>query len=79
MLKYNNKCSRCGWGEINTYTGKVPLQVHHIDGNPNNNDISNLALLCPNCHSLTESYGSRNKGKGRECRRKYRKNNSTYY
>ena len=25
--------------------------IHHIDGNPRNNKISNLVLLCPNCHS----------------------------
>ena len=25
--------------------------LHHIDGNPRNNEISNLVLLCPNCHS----------------------------
>jgi hypothetical protein len=25
--------------------------IHHIDGNPRNNEISNLVLLCPNCHS----------------------------
>ena len=27
------------------------LLVHHIDGNPRNNEVSNLVLLCPNCHS----------------------------
>ena len=25
--------------------------IHHIDGNPRNNDFGNLVLLCPNCHS----------------------------
>ncbi len=25
--------------------------IHHIDGNPRNNEISNLVLVCPNCHS----------------------------
>jgi hypothetical protein len=25
--------------------------IHHIDGNPRNNETSNLVLLCPNCHS----------------------------
>ncbi len=28
----------------------IPL-IHHIDGNPRNNEISNLVQLCPNCHS----------------------------
>ena len=59
--KYHNKCQICGWGKINKYTGKIPLQVHHIDGNCLNNKENNLILLCSNCHSLTENFGSRNK------------------
>lgn len=59
--KYDNKCQKCGWGEVNEHTGLVPLQIHHIDGNCKNNKEENLQLLCPNCHSLTENFGSRNK------------------
>lgn len=59
--KFNNSCQECGWGLVNEYTGKSPLQVHHIDGNSLNNNEDNLMLLCPNCHSLTENFGSRNK------------------
>ena len=59
--KYNNKCQKCGWGEKNEHTNKVPLQHHHIDGNSLNNKEENLQLLCPNCHSLTQNFGSRNK------------------
>ena len=58
--KYDNKCQRCGWNKLNEYTGLIPLTVHHIDGVNNNNKEENLELLCPNCHSLTENYGSRN-------------------
>ena len=58
--KFDSKCEKCGWGEINEYTGNVPLQIHHIDGNCLNNSEENLQLLCPNCHSLTENFGSRN-------------------
>lgn len=54
--KYNNKCQKCGWGEINPTTGKCPLEIHHKDGNRNHNDLDNLELLCPNCHSLTPNY-----------------------
>ena len=57
----NNSCEKCGWNKINEFTGNVPLQIHHIDGNCMNNSKENLQLLCPNCHSLTENYGSRNK------------------
>lgn len=62
----NNKCSQCGWGEVNPYTKKIPLEVDHIDGNPYNTIPDNLRLLCPNCHSLTENYRGANRGKGRK-------------
>lgn len=58
---YNGKCQICGWGEINKHTGKSPLQLRHLDGNSSNNKLENLQLLCPNCHSLTENFGSRNR------------------
>ena len=58
---HNNSCEKCGWNKINEYTGKVPLQIHHINGDCTNNRLENLQLLCPNCHSLTENFGSRNK------------------
>lgn len=71
MNKYDNKCSRCGWGEINPFTKKIPLEVHHKDGDYTNNDESNLELLCPNCHSLTSTYRAGNYGHGRKERQKY--------
>lgn len=52
----NNKCSKCGWCEINIYTNKIPLEVDHIDGDSQNNSFENLRLLCPNCHSLTKTW-----------------------
>lgn len=63
--KYDNKCSRCGWGEINPYTRTIPLEVEHIDGNPYNTTPENVTLLCPNCHSLTPTYRGANRGNGR--------------
>lgn len=69
--KYNNKCSKCGWSERNIYTGEIPLEIEHIDGNYLNNKEENLDLLCPNCHSLTPTYKGANKGKGRKDRHKY--------
>lgn len=69
--KYNNKCCKCGWGEINPYTGNIPLEIEHKDGNYTNNSEDNLELLCPNCHSLTSTYKGANRGKGRTSRSKY--------
>lgn len=68
--KYNYKCCKCGWGEINPTTGKSPLEIHHKDGDYTNNDENNLELLCPNCHSLTPTYKALNSGKGRSNRYK---------
>lgn len=66
--------NRCSWSRKNKYTGRYPLCAHHKDGNFKNTTPDNLELLCPNCHSLTENYGSRNKGNGRESRTEWRKN-----
>lgn len=68
--KYNCSCQNCGWCKVNPYTGKIPLEIHHIDGDCTNNKEENLQLLCKNCHSLTENYGSRNKNCTRIDKRK---------
>lgn len=69
--KYEYKCARCGWGEINPFTNTLPLEIEHIDGNYLNNSEENLILLCPNCHSLTATYKGANRGNGRKERSKY--------
>lgn len=66
--KYGNKCMECGWCEINPASGKVPIELEHIDGNSENNNLDNLKLLCPNHHSLTPTYKALNKGNGRYTR-----------
>lgn len=63
--KYENKCCKCEWNIVNPYTNLIPLQVHHKDGNALNNLEENLELICPNCHSLTDNYGSKNKNSKR--------------
>lgn len=69
IQKSDYKCSKCGWNEINPTTKKCPLEIHHIDGNYKNNVEENLQVLCPNCHSLTNTYKNMNKGNGRRCRK----------
>ena len=63
---YNNSCQMCGWNKTNPSTHKVPLQIHHIDGDEKNNSRENLQLLCPNCHSLTDTFGALNTVKSRK-------------
>jgi hypothetical protein len=70
LEKYGEKCCICGWDRRHSITGKVPLEVNHIDGNHANNKEENLQLLCPNCHSLTANFRNLNKGNGRAYRRK---------
>ena len=71
LLEINKyKCQMCGWGEINKTSKKVPLHIHHIDGDCSHNYDDNLQVLCPNCHSLTENFGSLNKNSKRFFRSK---------
>jgi len=73
--KHKEKCAKCGWNERHPITGKVPLEVDHIDGDSDNNSEKNLTILCPNCHALTPYFRNLNKGKGRVWRKdKYLKN-----
>jgi hypothetical protein len=62
ILKENilpNKCAECG---IEEWNGKaLVLHLDHIDGNPHNHLLTNLQLLCPNCHSQTDTYCGKNK------------------
>jgi len=56
-----NMCSVCN---ISTWLNSpLNLELDHIDGNRMNHKIDNLRLLCPNCHSQTENYRSKNKKK----------------
>lgn len=49
-----NKCELCGLsGE------EIILELHHKDGNHYNNEIENLQILCPNCHSKTDNFRGR--------------------
>ena len=63
--KHGEKCQKCGWAARNIRTGRIPITISHINGDWTDSREENLELLCPNCHSLTPTYGALNKGKGR--------------
>jgi 5-methylcytosine-specific restriction endonuclease McrA len=57
----DERCATCGTIEWNGQ--RLALHLDHIDGDGANWELSNLRLLCPNCHSLTPTYCGRSKGK----------------
>lgn len=75
---YGERCMECDWCERSKYSKNIPIELEHIDGNSENNDLKNLKLLCPNCHSLTPTYKALNKGNGRHKRMRRYKEGKSY-
>lgn len=71
--KYGEKCMKCGWCEVNEYTGKIPLELHHVDGNSDNNTLDNFELLCPNHHALTKTWKGAKIENGRFSKRRIKR------
>lgn len=62
LLEY--KCALCG--NTGEWLGNpLSLQLDHINGIHTDNRIQNLRILCPNCHSQTETYGSKRGAKSK--------------
>lgn len=56
---FEYKCCECG--NSTWLNNPIPLELHHKDGNKNNNNLNNLELRCPNCHYFTDTYKSKNR------------------
>lgn len=54
LKRHGTMCQSCNNTEWLGHP--IPVEVHHLDGNPRNNSESNLQLLCPNCHSTTDNF-----------------------
>lgn len=55
-----DKCESCG--NVMWLGKPISLELHHLDGDRKNNILSNLIIICPNCHAQTDNY-RRNKSK----------------
>ena len=54
-------CESCGSRE---WLGRpMPLTLDHVNGDPSDNRLENLRILCPNCHALTDTWCGRNRGR----------------
>jgi len=64
LIEQNNKCTICGnlniWNNI-----ELIFILDHIDGDADNNERTNLRLICPNCDSQLDTYKSKNKNSAR--------------
>ena len=56
MKRY--ECSQCGISEWNNKP--LTLELEHKNGNNRDNRVENLCLICPNCHSQTDTFRGRN-------------------
>ncbi len=67
LIKENYLVPICLHCELTVWQGKpMPLELDHIDGNSLNNNLDNLRLLCPNCHSFTETYRGKNQQRAKK-------------
>jgi 5-methylcytosine-specific restriction endonuclease McrA len=58
-----NICSGCG---LTAWRGEhLSMHLDHVNGVANDHRLTNLRMLCPNCHSQTPTYGGRNMRRNR--------------
>src|SRR5205807_8001623 len=54
----DERCESCG---LTVWRDRpLTMALHHVNGDRHDNRLQNLQLLCPNCHSQTDTFGGRN-------------------
>lgn len=62
LLHEGYKANQCEVCKLSNWFGReIIIELHHIDGNPQNHSLNNLQMLCPNCHSQTDNFRGKNK------------------
>lgn len=68
---HGHRCQVCNTSEWNGQP--VPLVCDHIDGDSTNSDLDNFRIVCCNCDAQLPTFKSKNRGKGRNYNREYRR------
>jgi 5-methylcytosine-specific restriction endonuclease McrA len=56
-----NRCDLCG---LTSWRGRpISIQIDHINGVRDDHRLENLRMLCPNCHSQTDTFAAKNKNR----------------
>jgi 5-methylcytosine-specific restriction endonuclease McrA len=78
LQERGHRCELCGGTEWLGH--QIPLEVHHVDGDSDNNTQDNLKLLCSNCHAIQPNFkgGNRYNGKRQQMRRKRYEDGKTW-
>ncbi len=66
LLEAGILSNRCEWCGITEWRGRpISIQIDHVNGIHDDHRLENLRMLCPNCHSQTDTHGARNKQRRR--------------
>jgi 5-methylcytosine-specific restriction endonuclease McrA len=54
--------NRCDWCGLTTWRGQpISIQIDHVNGIRDDHRLENLRMLCPNCHSQTDTFAAKNR------------------
>jgi hypothetical protein len=61
LLRAGIIVNRCDWCGLDSWRGRpLSIQIDHINGIHDDHRVENLRMLCPNCHSQTDTFAGKN-------------------